>query len=278
MRKVALVTAALVVAVIFFLLATLPPRPVAVTSTVDPERAAPARSPARITFTPRGQTAPQTRTRLPRPPRAPGLAFIILTDHGDGTAQPDLPAVPPRRAVPRRAWRSARTAATTSRSTCRPRRIRSAGSRSAVVEDVKRLGGFGIVAHPDSAKDATGLERLGRAVRRHRVAERGHASGGMNRAPDSARVLFDYFLRPAPALALDARPPGRNARALGRACRTPACRGDRRQRRARRDRTGDGGGREAPSAFGGVPSYEASFRTFTHAGDSGTAAFGRRGV
>src|SRR5882672_12102229 len=37
MKKVALVTAAVMVAVIFFVLATLPPKPIAVTSTVDPD-------------------------------------------------------------------------------------------------------------------------------------------------------------------------------------------------------------------------------------------------
>ena len=80
-----------------------------------------------------------------------GLKFVILTDHGDGTRQPDPPQYIDG-VLCIDASRSARTAGTTSRSTCRPRRIRSAGEPSAVVEDVRRLGGFGIVAHPDSPK------------------------------------------------------------------------------------------------------------------------------
>ena len=58
-----------------------------------------------------------------------GLKFVVFTDHGDGTGTPDAPA-----------YRSgvlcldgveiSTTAATTSRSTCRRRRIRSAASRA----------------------------------------------------------------------------------------------------------------------------------------------------
>ncbi len=61
-------------------------------------------------------------------------------------------AVSIRRAVSRRRGDQHQRAATTSRSTCRSRRIRSAGEPRDVVEDVRRLGGFGIAAHPDSPK------------------------------------------------------------------------------------------------------------------------------
>ena len=74
------------------------------------------------------------------------------------------------------------------------------GEPAAVVEDVERLGGFGIAAHPDSPTpelawtdwDAPfdGIEWLS-ADSEWRDESRARF----------ARVLFDYLLRPAPALA-----------------------------------------------------------------------------
>jgi hypothetical protein len=83
--------------------------------------------------------------------RRAGLQFVVLTDHGDGTRDPDPPA-----------YRSgvlvidALEISTTGGHYVAlglPRApYRLAGEPRDVVDDVARLGGFGIVAHPDSPK------------------------------------------------------------------------------------------------------------------------------
>jgi hypothetical protein len=133
------------------------------------------------------------------------------------------------------------------------------GEPAAVVEDVARLGGFGITAHPDSLHpelawtDWTlpidGIEWL-------------NADSEWRDEPRSrlARVLFDYFVRPGPALAaMFDRPHATLARwdGLSSTRRVIALAGH--------DAHGgigkgveDGGRRGLP-----IPSYEASFRSFS---------------
>lgn len=82
---------------------------------------------------------------------AAGLDVVILTDHGDGTRTPD----PPRRvrgvlvidAAEVSTW-AGHYAALGMRTAPYP----LGAEPAAVVEDVARLGGLGIAAHPDSAK------------------------------------------------------------------------------------------------------------------------------
>ncbi|MCA1583747.1 MAG: hypothetical protein LC791_02885, partial [Acidobacteria bacterium] len=79
------------------------------------------------------------------------LDFVIVTDHGDATRAPELPR-----------YRSgvlvldgveiATTAGHYVVLDLPQAPYPFAGSPDAVIEDVKRLGGFGIAAHPDSAK------------------------------------------------------------------------------------------------------------------------------
>ena len=140
-----------------------------------------------------------------------------------------------RRAAARRASRSAPTTGTTSRSTCRGRRIRSAAPAGAVVEDVHRLGGFGIAAHPDSPKADAALDRRVGADRRHRVAQ--------HRQRVARRDRGSALRAPAsPTSSVPARRPGGAARSsgdtrsLGRLLAAAAGGGDRRRRRARRRR------------------------------------------
>ena len=80
-----------------------------------------------------------------------GLDFIIITDHGDGTRAPDPPQY--------RSGVLVIDAVELSTSTGHyiaiglpPSPYPLRGDARDVVEDVRRLGGFGIVAHPDSAK------------------------------------------------------------------------------------------------------------------------------
>src|SRR5689334_2812532 len=91
MKKVALVTAALLVAVIFFLLLTLPPRPVRMASGADPDRAQRTIAGAYHIHSNRSDGAAGKDAIAAAAERA-GLKFIILTDHGDGTRPPDPPA------------------------------------------------------------------------------------------------------------------------------------------------------------------------------------------
>ena len=80
-----------------------------------------------------------------------GLNFIVLTDHGDGTRQPDAPqyrhGVLVIDGVELSTERGHYIAIGLPQA---PYPLR--GDARDVVEDVKRLGGFGIVAHPHSAK------------------------------------------------------------------------------------------------------------------------------
>ena len=81
--------------------------------------------------------------------RRAGLQFVVLTDHGDGTRDPDPPAyrsgVLVIDAVEISTMGGHYVALGLARA---PYRL--AGEPRYVVEDVARLGGFGIVAHPDS--------------------------------------------------------------------------------------------------------------------------------
>ena len=85
--------------------------------------------------------------------RRAGLAFAILTDHGDGTRPPDPPAyidgVLVLDAVEISTDEGHYVALDMPRA---PYPL--GGASDAVIEDVRRLGGFGIAAHPDSPKPA----------------------------------------------------------------------------------------------------------------------------
>jgi hypothetical protein len=80
-----------------------------------------------------------------------GLRFVVLTDHGDGTREPEPPAY--RSGVLMIDAVEISTTGGHYIALGLPRApYRLAGESRDVVEDVARLGGFGIVAHPDSPK------------------------------------------------------------------------------------------------------------------------------
>lgn len=189
-----------------------------------------------------------------------GLQFVILTDHGDGTRPPDPPAyidgVLCLDAVEISTDGGHYVAIDMPRS---PYPL--GGQADAVAEDVHRLGGFGIAAHPDSPKPALqwaadsipvdGLEWLN-ADSEWRDDKRGAI----------ARVAATYLFRPGPALAslLD-RPTASLSRWDTMSRRQPVV------GLAALDAHGGVGRRaEDGSRAGvlGVPSYEASFRTFSN--------------
>jgi hypothetical protein len=189
-----------------------------------------------------------------------GLAFIILTDHGDATRPPDPPAylegVLVLDAVEVSTDDGHYVAIDMPRA---PYPL--GGGADAVVDDVRRLGGFGIAAHPDSPKPA--LRWTGRGI-----------PDGIEwlnldsewRDETRSRLLragLAYFIRPGPALAslLD-RPPtiARWGRLTG--VRPVVA-------LAAVDAHG-GVGRRAEDASRnvagtvGIPSYAASFQTFSN--------------
>jgi hypothetical protein len=250
----------MVVAAIFFLLATLPPQPVRVTATIDPDvqrRTVPG---AYHIHSTRSDGAADKDTIAAAAAHA-GLAFIILTDHGDGTRRPDPPEY--RHGVlcldgVEISTSGGHYVALDMAASPYP----LGGEPTAVVEDVRRLGGFGIAAHPDSPKpelawtdwDAPfdGIEWLS-ADSEWRDESRLALS----------RVLFDYFLRPAPALALLLDRPVETLRhwdALSQHRPVVGLAGV--DAHGGIGRGIEEGGKRRP-ALGTIPSYEASFRTFT---------------
>jgi hypothetical protein len=260
MRKVALVTAAIVAAVVFFLLATLPPRPVRTNIATDPALVQRIVKGAYHIHSTRSDGAADKDAIAAAAARA-GLAFIILTDHGDGMRTPDPPAYL-HGVLCLDGVEISTSGGHYVALDMRPAPYPLGGEPSAVVEDVHRLGGFGIVAHPDSPKPELawkdwdvafdGIEWLS-ADSEWRDESRVRL----------ARVLFDYVFRPAPALAslLD-RPVTTlkhwdevlaHRRVVGLAG-VDAHGGI--------GRGMEEGGKRRP-ALGSMPSYEASFRTFT---------------
>ena len=80
-----------------------------------------------------------------------GLQFVVLTDHGDGTRRPDAPAYRAGVLVidgVEISTRGGHYVAVGLPQSPYP----LAGDPADVVDDVRRMGGFGIVAHPDSPK------------------------------------------------------------------------------------------------------------------------------
>jgi hypothetical protein len=255
-----MLTAAIVAAVIFFLLATLPPQPARTNVAVSPELSRRTVSGAYHIHSTRSDGAADKDAIAAAASRA-GLAFIILTDHGDGMRTPD-PPVYLHGLLCLDAVEISTNGGHYVALDMQPAPYPLGGEPSAVVEDVKRLGGFGIVAHPDSPKselawkdwDAPfdGLEWLS-ADSEWRDESRARLG----------RVLFDYLLRPAPAL----------ASLLDRPVATFKHWDELLSRRhvvglAGVDAHGgigrgiEEGGKRRP-ALGTIPSYEASFRTFT---------------
>ncbi len=135
-----------------------------------------------------------------------GLAFVVVTDHGDGTRTPEPPS-----------YRSGVLLLDAVEISTRgghyvalglPQAPYALGGEAAdVVEDVRRLGGFGIAAHPDSPKaelrwqdwaaPVDGLEMINPDT-----SWRVHAFGGGAAANwELLRALLAYPVRPAESLA-----------------------------------------------------------------------------
>ncbi len=261
MRRVLLVTAAVVAAVIFFALATLPPRPQAVDAgSMDPDLVRRTVRGAYHVHTSRSDGAADKAAIAASASRA-GLQFVIFTDHGDGTASPEAPAYASGVLCIDGVELSTNGGHYVALG-MRPSPYPLGGDPSAVVEDVSRLGGFGIAAHPDSPKaslawtdwDAPidGIEWLS-ADSEWRDESR----------PMLVHALFSYPIRPGPALAsmLD-RPVATLKRWDELSQHRPVVGLAAHDAHGGIGRGMEESGERKP-ALGHVPSYEASFRMFS---------------
>ena len=259
-RRVVVVTAAVLAAVVFFLLATLPPRTLrASIEGVDRELRARTVAGAYHVHTARSDGAGSKEDVAAAAARA-GLDFVILTDHGDGTQPPDLPAyVSGVLAID--AVEISTNGGHYVALGMAPSSYPLGGEASAVVEDVRRLGGFGVAAHPDHPTrelawgdwnaQIDGLEWINT-----------DAEWRDERAVRLARVLFDYLVRPAPAVAsIFDRPVATLERWDTLEKRRPVI------ALAATDAHGGARARRRPEKrgmFGIGPSYEASFRSLSN--------------
>ncbi|HEX7086243.1 MAG TPA: CehA/McbA family metallohydrolase [Vicinamibacterales bacterium] len=203
-----------------------------------------------------------TPEEVARAAAAAGLAFVITTDHGDGTRQPDPPRV-----VDGVLLVDAVEISTTGGHYIALGLAQTpyplGGEPRDVIEDVRRLGGFGIAAHPDSPKPELawrewqapfdGLEWL-------------NADSAWRDEPRRtiARTLATYLFRPPESIAaLFDRPDTALARwdALGRRRRVVALAGhDAHARLGARGEPGENG--RVPFTLR-APGYETAFRTFS---------------
>jgi hypothetical protein len=198
LKRLSWTLAAVIAAGVFLFVRTLPPHPRVFDAPGWDALAARTVSGAYHVHTTRSDGNGDRHTVAAAAARA-RLKFVILTDHGDGTRPPDPPEYIDGVLVldgVEVSTDDGHYAAIDMPRAPYP----LGGAADAVVEDVRRLGGFGIAAHPDSPKVALrwtddraridGLEWLNtdsewRGESRLRLVRAGLA----------------YFLRPGPALA-----------------------------------------------------------------------------
>jgi hypothetical protein len=145
LKKVLILTAALVAAVVVFTAITLPPRRLALPPAPDETVAGVIHI---HTNRSDGLSGPD---EIAAAAARAGLKFIVFTDHGDATRAPDSPVY--RSGVLCMDGVEISTNGGHYVAIDMPASPYPLGGEAAdVVEDVRRLGGFGIAAHPDSPK------------------------------------------------------------------------------------------------------------------------------
>lgn len=258
MRKAVIAAAAILAAVVVFLLATLPSRPGPVSGAVGDRQANPAVPGAYHVHSTVSDGAAD-RDAIARSAARAGLRFVIFTDHGDGTRVPQPPAYV-HGVLCIDGVEISTNGGHYVALDMRPASYPLGGEAAAVIEDVRRLGGFGIAAHPSSARGELGWSDWDApfdAVEWLNADSEWRDESALS----LLRLPFDYLIRPAAALAsmLD-RPAAAIARWDGLSSRRPVV------GIAGHDAHG---GIARPAEVGwrvgipGIPSYEASFRAFS---------------
>lgn len=212
-----------------------------------------------------------TREDVARAAVRAGLDFVILADHGDGTAAPAPPQyignvlIIDGFEVTTSAGHYAVFGASQS-----PYPL--GGPPYAVIEDVARLGGFGVAAHPDSVKPGLRWRDWNAAVDGFEWIN-GDSAWRDESAVTLGRALVNYLFRPAPSLASMVSRPAALLRRLdetSRSRRIVALGGA--DAHARLPLTGDDEPYDAWTLP--APSYANSFRTFTNLVETGQPASG----
>ena len=191
-------TAAALAAVIFFVLATLPPGTERLASALDADLTRRTIAGAYHVHTTRSDGTADKAAVAASAARA-GLRFVIFTDHGDGTRPPDPPAyIDGVLCIDAVEISTDEGHYVAIGMPAAPYPL--GGAAAAVIEDVTRLGGFGIAAHPDSPKAS--LRWRDPAARVDGV-EWLSADSEWRDEPRRTlvRALADYLVMPAAALA-----------------------------------------------------------------------------
>jgi len=195
-----------VAALVLVAFATLPPRPVALSAPAD------GTIPGLLHIHTRRSDGRGTPDQIAAAAARAGLKFVVFTDHGDGTRVPDPPT-----------YRSgvlcldgvevSTTGGHYVALDMAPSPYPLGGEARDVVDDVRRLGGFGIAAHPDSPKPELqwrewtapfdGIELLNPDTSWRRMV--GEGSGGERRL---LLALLHYPFRPAATIASIVRDSG----------------------------------------------------------------------
>lgn len=201
MRKVILLTAAVLAAVIFFVVGTLPPQPIRLPlDGVDEDLRRRTVAGAYHIHTTRSDGA-DTKPLVAAAAARAGLRFAIFADHGDGTRAPEPPAYIDGVLCLDAAEISTNGGHYVALGLSAAAPYPLAGDAAAVVEDVKRLGGFGIAAHPhhprhelawdDWNAPIDGLEWLN-------ADSEWRTEGRL----ELTRAVLTYLLRPAASIAM----------------------------------------------------------------------------
>ncbi|MGE5358163.1 MAG: hypothetical protein ACM3NQ_04035 [Bacteroidales bacterium] len=259
LKVLGIATAALCAAVLLFVVAVLPPR----AARLDPAPQPASPRPTIVgAFHVHSVLSDGTGTReeVAAAARRAGLSFVIFTDHGNGTREPQAPAY--RSGVlcvdgVEISTDAGHYAAIGMRQSPYP----LGGEARDVIEDVRRLDGFGVAAHPDSPKPSL---RWREWAAPFDAIEWLNADSAWRdeRGPGLAMVLLSYPFRGPEALAsMLARPEDTLARwdSVTRQRRVVGLAGA--DAHARMGWRGGGDPYQQGAALR-APSYETAFRAF----------------